>query len=325
MTLAEVFLKKVVMSKVVSAPKVSIGLPVYNGERFLQAAIESLLGQKYTDFELIISDNGSTDLTESICRRYAENDTRVRYTRSESNHGASWNYNRVFELASGRYFKWAAHDDICRADFLGKCVEVLDLDSSVVLCMTRAADVDEYGALMRSTSMRGRGMDARAHVRFRDLVAMAYQCEEVFGLIRRDVLGRTGLIGPYSDSDRVLLAELGLHGRFQEVADELFLHRVHSSSSVEQFPGRHHRTLWFDQSASLRIVFPYWRQLKEYLIAIRRTHVPLREQLHCFLTMLFWLLNNRGQLVSDIAYNAKNFLLKHFPWSRTLWRYLRRV
>src|ERR1700737_2789384 len=92
-------------------PRVSIGLPVYNGERYLRFAIDSLLEQDYINFELIISDNASTDATQAICQEFADKDPRVRYYRNQTNLGASGNYDRVFELARGDLFKWAAHDD----------------------------------------------------------------------------------------------------------------------------------------------------------------------------------------------------------------------
>ena len=94
-------------------PRVSIGLPVYNGENYMAAAIDSLLAQTFTDFELIISDNASTDATEQICRDYAHRDGRIRYYREEVNRGAAWNFTHTFELARGEYFKWHAHDDLC--------------------------------------------------------------------------------------------------------------------------------------------------------------------------------------------------------------------
>lgn len=106
-------------------PRVSVGMPIYNGERFLKAAIESILAQTLTDFELIISDNGSTDQTQEICQAYATKDQRIRYYRSAQNFGASWNHNRVFELSTSEYFKWAACDDICKPEYLEQCVEIL--------------------------------------------------------------------------------------------------------------------------------------------------------------------------------------------------------
>src|SRR4051794_27811047 len=79
-------------------PRVSIGLPVYNGEKYLAAAIESALRQTFGDLELIISDNGSTDGTREICERFAAEDPRVRYHQEVQNRGAVWNFNRVVQL-----------------------------------------------------------------------------------------------------------------------------------------------------------------------------------------------------------------------------------
>src|SRR5215469_6919606 len=109
-----------------SNPKVSIGMPVYNGANYLRSSVPSLLAQDYEDFELLISDNASTDETESICRELAESDGRIRYFRNERNVGAAQNYNKVFRLASGTFFKWAAHDDECHPTMLRRCVEVLE-------------------------------------------------------------------------------------------------------------------------------------------------------------------------------------------------------
>src|SRR5262252_3377793 len=114
-------------------PTVSVGLPVYNGERYLEESIDSILAQTYTDFELIISDNASTDRTECICRRYAAADARVRYYRNERNIGGYPNHSRVFSLARGRYFRFAAHDDVCDRQLLARCVEALELHPEAVL------------------------------------------------------------------------------------------------------------------------------------------------------------------------------------------------
>src|SRR5947207_10432807 len=107
-------------------PKVSIGLPVFNGEKFLAGALNGLLQQEFEDFELIISDNASTDSTEAICRDFATKDRRIRYQRNKTNIGASGNYNRVFELARGDFFKWASHDDECHPSLVRRCLETFD-------------------------------------------------------------------------------------------------------------------------------------------------------------------------------------------------------
>ena len=116
---------KGVGGQIPAQPLVSIGLFVYNGERFIEDALHSILGQTFTDFELIISDNASTDQTGEIAHSYALRDKRIRYYRNEKNMGAGWNVRRVYELATGKYFKQAAVDDLLESDFLRQCVEIL--------------------------------------------------------------------------------------------------------------------------------------------------------------------------------------------------------
>ena len=128
-----------------STPLVSVGLFVYNGERFLKATLDSILNQTFTDFELIISDNASTDRTGEIAEAYAGRDGRIRYYRSEKNMGAGWNARRVYELATGKYFKQAAVDDLIEPDFLRQCVAVLESDPSCVVAHSRTTEVDENG------------------------------------------------------------------------------------------------------------------------------------------------------------------------------------
>ncbi len=128
-----------------SLPYVSIGLPVYDGERFLAETLDSLLAQTFEDLELIISDNASTDRTQEICKDYLAKDRRIRYYRNDQNLGAARNYNRVFELSTGKYFKWAAHDDLCASALTERCVEVLDSEPSAVMCYARTIIIDEHG------------------------------------------------------------------------------------------------------------------------------------------------------------------------------------
>ncbi|HMB96546.1 MAG TPA: glycosyltransferase family A protein, partial [Tepidisphaeraceae bacterium] len=126
-------------------PKVSIGMPVRNGQRFIRQAIDSLLAQTFTNFELIICDNASTDSTEAICREYASRDSRVRYFRNSRNLGPAGNHNKCVDLSQGDYFRWHAHDDMCAPDYLEKCVECLDHNPDVVIAYPRTLIVDEEG------------------------------------------------------------------------------------------------------------------------------------------------------------------------------------
>src|SRR5690349_18986725 len=110
----------------IRSPRVSIGLPVYNGERFVGDAIQCVLDQTYSNWELIICDNCSTDRTLSICRTFADQDRRIRIYQNPRNMGVCFNYREVFRLSSGEYFKWMAHDDLFAPDFVASCVEELE-------------------------------------------------------------------------------------------------------------------------------------------------------------------------------------------------------
>src|SRR5437762_14089815 len=134
----------------VHVPKVSIGLPVFNGEYFLRAALNSLLDQEFDDFELVISDNASTDSTEAICRDFVAKDRRIQYYRNETNIGASGNYNRVFELARGEFFKWASHDDEIHISLVRRCLETFEhCEANTVLVFSKAEIIDDSGRALR--------------------------------------------------------------------------------------------------------------------------------------------------------------------------------
>lgn len=207
-----------------SSPRLSIGLPVYNGESFLKAALDSILNQTYKDFELIISDNGSTDKTEDICRSYMLEDQRIRYYRNNNNLGAAWNFNRVFSLSNGQYFKWAAHDDVCANEFLERCVDVLERDLGVIVCFSKTMQIDEQGNIEKKRDHIDLPnlSSSRSDKRFHDIIINRHGCESVFGVIRTSVLRKTPLIGNYIASDRVLLALLSIYGRFYELPEYLF-------------------------------------------------------------------------------------------------------
>jgi glycosyltransferase involved in cell wall biosynthesis len=214
------------------APTISIGLPVYNGEDFLDAAIESILAQDYEDFELIISDNASTDSTERIARHYVVLDSRVRYCRNRDNLGVEENFNLVFRLASGRYFKWAAYDDLMEPRFLASLVAVLDANPDVVLCqsLVRIIDANGHEIGIYDSDLKGANSIAPAE-RFSALIKSRHLCTELYGICRADALEKTRLLEPYFGSDRALLAELAAIGRFAQVREVLFASREHTERS----------------------------------------------------------------------------------------------
>jgi glycosyltransferase involved in cell wall biosynthesis len=269
--------------------RLSIGLPVYNGDKFLAAALDSLLSQTFGDFELIISDNASSDGTEEIGRRYAGLDGRIRYVRNQVNLGAAENFDRVFQLSASPYFKWAAHDDLCAPDYLQRCVDFLDREESVILCHARTREIDEHATPVRDYAAKPKLGSAKAHERFYECICVGHPQVHVFGVVRAAVLRRTRLIGSYASSDRVLLGELALRGRFHELPDILFYRRAHATQSYKMHPGRHSYQAWFDPRRAGKITFPHWRLLGEHLFSVARVPLPPGERLRCYLILVWWM------------------------------------
>jgi glycosyltransferase involved in cell wall biosynthesis len=269
-------------------PLASLGLPVFNGERFVAEAIESLLAQEGVDFELVISDNGSTDGTEEICRAAAGRDPRVRYIRHDVNRGAAWNYNHVVDVSRGRYFKWCAHDDLYAPGFLARCVEVLDADDSVSACYTLATDIDEAGAPIHEYPPFPYADTDDPADRARAVLDNPTPCFESFALVRRAQLLRTGRIGAYTSSDRTLMFELALLGRFHEVPERLFFHRQHQGRSVFRFKDPRERNAWFDPSRADVFTLPRWRLVAEHAKAVRRADVTVGCRLRVGASVTRW-------------------------------------
>jgi glycosyltransferase involved in cell wall biosynthesis len=266
-------------------PRVSIGVPVHDGENYLAEMLDSVLAQTYSDFELIISDNASTDRTEGICRAYAASDERIQYFRNEENLGAAENFNRVFELSSGEYFKWAAHDDLCAPEFLERCVEVLDRDLSVVLCHPRTRIIDEHGKPLYDYIVKLNTDSTKRHERFREMISVEHWCFQVFGLIRARALRMTPVIASYTGSDRILLAELSLIGRVYEIPEYLFFRREHPRTSTSQFPDNRERMAWFDPKNVGRVQIPTWLKLHGYFACVTRVPMSQHERILCYVQL----------------------------------------
>ena len=131
------------------SPRVSIGMPVWNGEAFIRQGLDSLLEQTFGDFELIISDNASVDGTRTICEEYARLDARIRYTRNDANTGLQANFAKVLDLATAPYFMWGCHDDRWDPAYISEMVAVLDSHETVVLAGGNAGSIDQFGEQRR--------------------------------------------------------------------------------------------------------------------------------------------------------------------------------
>ena len=294
----------------------SIGLPVYNGEPFLFEAIESLISQSFSDIEIIICDNASTDDTEAICRSFMSKDARIRYHRNSRNLGPAVNFNLSFELASGDYFKWAAHDDLCAPDFLARCVEVLDRDMGAVLAYPKAMIIDAMGRELEPYDFK-LSTDSQNPVERFNALLRGHKCFEVFGLIRRDALAKTPLIGPFAHGDGVLLAQLALLGRFEAIPEYLLFSRRHTHQSMALMEERagsptseeyRRYAVWFNPKLKNRMLLPYWRIFFEYLRSIYFAPIELRDRISCYHCLKNWMYKKRHFLRTEIVLHARRLM-----------------
>ena len=215
-----------------SSPLVSVGMPVRNAERHLREAIESLLAQDYTNFEVVISDNASSDATESICREYAGRDQRISYHRSDQDRGAVWNFNQVFTLARGTYFMWAAHDDLRASRYLSACVAELEAHPDAGLCATDVEFIDEDGkpVPLWTTMIRPVGPTPRARV---SAIARSRYWLDVYALMRSAVLAQTTLAQPVWGFDVSIQLQMCLRASVRVVHEKLFLYRVDPAKTTQ--------------------------------------------------------------------------------------------
>ena len=279
-------------------PKLSIGIPVFNGQEFLPELLDSLLVQTFRDFEILICDNASTDQTSEICREYERRDSRIRYFRNSRNLGAVANFNRVFELSTAPLFKWAAHDDLYHDGFLAVCVSLLEANPDTVLAHTDTVFINEKGELLhheqetgsfvdRKTGRRywadvpGMGDSPIAVNRFWQVLARARLGTHMFGVVRREALRQTSLLANFTGSNRAMLAELALLGRFRCANQPLFLTRFHAkiSSALDHTEPRSFRST-DDKRYSRRI-----RQIKAFFGAPKGKPIGALSKLACFMLM----------------------------------------
>ena len=215
-------------------PSVSIGLPVYNGARFLPQALESLLGQSFSDIELIVSDNASSDSTQDICTEYAMRDARIRYVRQDVNIGAMRNWNFVAKEARGKYFKWSSASDYCAPDMLARCFAAMEAESDIVLCYGQTCLVDQETGELTEYAGNIEVMEDLPHERFSKLCRSLKLNNAYGGLIRTDALHRTKLNRLYSGGDIILMAELALMGRFLLLPQTLLYRRMGRETSSNE-------------------------------------------------------------------------------------------
>jgi glycosyltransferase involved in cell wall biosynthesis len=282
-------------------PRVSIGLPVYNGEKYLAESLDALLGQSYEDFELIISDNASTDGTAAICRRYERQDSRIRYFRQSRNIGCAPNHNFVIEYARGELFKTASHDDLYGRDLVRLCVDALDEYPQVVLAHSWSAVIDSSGKVAELVEYPVNTAASRAPERFRSMLFDGWGDDEG-GVIRMDVLRQTPLHGSYHFADRTFTAELGLHGPFYMVPDRLYFRRSHPGQGGKN-PNVRSRCANLDPRRADRLRNPVVRLYAEYIwgyaAAIQRAPLSSADRRECYKVLAQWVASHAAPVVGQ--------------------------
>ena len=274
------------------SPRLTVGLPVYNGGNYLAESLDALLGQSYEDFELIISDNGSTDDTADVCRRYEKQDSRISYFRQIRNIGLSPNHNFVFERARGELFKWASNDDLYARDLLKRCVEALDEHPHVVLAHSWTAMIDSSGIVTNATEYPLSTASLHAPERFRSLL-FDEGCDDDGGVIRAEVLRRTAMKDSYHHADRTIITEIGLHGPFYQVPDWLYFRRDHPERAERACPTTRARCANMDPRRADPLRHPavrlYGEYVWAYVAAIRRAPLSSADRRQCYGYLAQWM------------------------------------
>jgi glycosyltransferase involved in cell wall biosynthesis len=260
-------------------PPLTIGLPVYNAEKYVAQALDSLMDQTYGDFKIIISDNASTDRTPEICNEYVRRDKRILYSRNAANIGASPNFNRVFALSESPYFKWATADDYWAPTMLEKCLNVVASDPTVALCYPLATLVDADGSNPRSYDDALHLMQDSPRERFIALMEKIRLSHQHQGVAKSGMLKRTLMLGTHVGSDINLLAELVLYGKFYEYPERLFFRRFHQDSGSWARNSDEHQARRYYAASAPRMAYVGWRQHYSFFRAVTRAPLTLRDRI----------------------------------------------
>jgi glycosyltransferase involved in cell wall biosynthesis len=269
------------MSNKTRIPRVSIGMPAFNCDKYIDSAIDSHLNQTYPDFELVITDNASTDRTEEICRAYAAKDSRVRYIRNPQNLGATQNFRRCFELSSGEFFRWNPSDDFISPNFLERAVQVLDSDPSIFVAYPRTKLIDARSEIIGDFEEGLHLTDDRPSQRWKGVYQHLRLGNLPYGLNRADTFRKTGLLRNYIGGDLPLIAEMSLYGKFYEIPDAFFYRRMHDEASSAMKNSADIMAL-YDPNKREKLFLYNWFHLGANLKSVGRAPIPMSEKFGIF-------------------------------------------
>jgi glycosyltransferase involved in cell wall biosynthesis len=301
---------------VIKSPRVSIGMAVYNGERYIRQALDTLVAQTFTDFELIISDNASIDSTREICLEYAARDKRIKYYRNEFNMGGGWNFNRVLELSSGEYFVLAGYDDWWAPNYLSLCVEALSGSESIVLAGTMCESVDSETGKSRfiDEGFTTVGLCPRERfMRYKSTIHGGKHIGGIFcGLYRYDALRKIMPIKKVIGADHLVLAELCFHGEFITVPQKLMTKRLGGASDSHK---KNAATIGIKNPVLIK--FPYFvREILLQAIILKTDKLTVREKFQ----LCLWSLNHYARVC--VMRSARRKFQRQLNWAKSITRQL---
>jgi glycosyltransferase involved in cell wall biosynthesis len=308
------------------APRITIGMPVYNGEKYLRATVDSLLAQTYTDFELIVSDNASTDSTEQICREYAAKDPRFIYVRNSRNLGPAANYNVSMDLARSELFKWCAADDVYGPDCIKRLIEVLDANPDAAASYARTKIINEDGDYVRDYDCELNLSAPRPWQRLAALIFVKHRnhgAHEIWSVMRLDMLRDAGHKQALVRADSVMLVRIALRGKLVRLEEFHFFNRDHAKRSSRYLGKREVRAdsklsewlgvgplpngEWWDERLKGKILFPDWRVMQQYYLAVAQTRLSLYDRITCHLVLAAFVVKHVPKLVRDVLIAAEQF------------------
>ncbi len=283
--------------------RVTIGVPAYNAGRYLPQALDSLLAQTYTDLEIVVSDNASTDDTGDIAREYAARDPRVRYSRNPENIGAGRNFIRCVELARGELFRWASADDLSAPTFVERCVEVLDANPDVVQAYPRVTLIDSHGTALKQYDEKIQTLDASPRRRYLHVIRNIELVNALYGVMRTEILRKTSIHGTYLGADVVVQTEIALYGKIWEIPEYLFFRRFHPGAHSSMTPAE--QQTFYNPKVRSSLSLQRWRSTGESVRAIVRSPISLRDKLYLTGAMLRGAVASREEFLQELVGAAR--------------------
>jgi len=253
------------------APLLSFALPIRNGEQLLPKLLDSLLAQDFQNFEIVISDNASTDSTADICQRYAQQDSRIRYFRNPENIGILANFNRLINLCQGEYMRWIGWDDWLEPNYASTCIEMLKSRPDAIGVTTNQDFFDENGT-RDFLEYRGQRLDfptiRKRYERALWFVTSDFRyLDPIYSMVRRDVLQKIG--GHRLDvlnADQVLGIEMIVAGPFLH-APAYLAHRgkLHFNTPFEKLLEKcyHNQAAKVKKQNYLHILAAFWAPIQK--------------------------------------------------------------